>query len=130
MADGIPAKPVGENPKWFFMRRVWDYVFGGDFPLKSRSPNLKIEFSDGAYFFTTSPTSRPGTSTPQTVTINRGLYDAGATYQHDQFVEYTPAGGQAGQYWCLEDGTTGVSPDTGAPSWTQTKYPSPGVWGA
>ncbi len=62
--------------------------------------------------------------------INRGLYDPFAVYQHDQFVEYTPAGGQAGQYWCLEDGTTGVSPDTGAPSWTQTKYPSPGVWGA
>lgn len=48
MNEAIPPKPIGSSPKWFFMRRVWDYVFGGKFPLKGVR-GIVVKWVEGQY---------------------------------------------------------------------------------
>lgn len=57
MKDAIPPKPVGQSPKWFFLRAVWDRVFGGRFPLRAGA-NTTVEFLNGFYYVSAHPPGR------------------------------------------------------------------------
>ena len=47
-----PKKPVGDSPKWLFMRWVWDLLAGGRFPLRgvrTSRGEIDVQWVDNAY---------------------------------------------------------------------------------
>lgn len=57
-----------------------------------------------------------------------GVWDSGTQYYAQQEVEYTPTGGQAGNYIALQTPPIGTAPDTGAPYWYARPVPIHSKW--
>jgi len=46
--SGIPRKPVGDTAKWYFMRRVWESIWGGLFPIRGED-GATVRWENGVY---------------------------------------------------------------------------------
>lgn len=125
LKEAPPTKPVGTSPFWFFMRGVWEYLWGGKFPFKN-SPTIEFEWVGGNWF-ANAINIKGGTST--TVTTSdwyRGLWTATpeTPYMALQVVQFG-AGTSSGMYISTMDNNTN-QPDTGV-GWTQISSSS-GTW--
>lgn len=76
MIESDPPKPWGESPKWFFMRRVWDYLFGGKFPIKGIG-NIIVEWTGKSYEISTQEARRSvsGSDSLQTARLKSRVGD-------------------------------------------------------
>jgi hypothetical protein len=127
--EGIPNRPVGDAPKWFFMRRVWDYVFGGQFPIKAAEGlGLKIEWVDSTYLITKTPERRSPPQSSSTSDWYLGEWNDTLSVSAQQVVSYTPDGGFEGTYVCILDAPVGTLPSDGAPYYKPLVAPPAGAW--
>lgn len=94
MSEGIPDKPIdppkGPTKASFFMRRVWDYLFGGRFPIKGVG-SIIVEWVGGAYQISTAEQRRSATSEGALVTyrVKEKLDDALRCHTWDGTTEGT-----------------------------------------
>jgi hypothetical protein len=126
-SDSRPPRPTGDDEEALFMQWVYDQI-----TLRGTlidTPHIRFERTTQGIIPILKPSRGGGTSSPLAQWFT-GLYDAGVTYSAQQVAIFTPAGGQAGAYVCLIDGTVGVTPDTGSPWWFQWPTQSTGVWSA
>lgn len=128
MNEAIPPKPQGSSPKWFFFRRVWDYCFGGKFPIKGVG-GVVVKWVENHYEISSAaPGVQGDDGQAGELQWFLGLWNSSLVVRAQQAVEYTPAGGQAGIYIALQDVPIGTAPDTGAPYWYAWPNPLATRW--
>ena len=69
--NGIPQLPVGETPKFYFMRCLWFAIWGGKFPFVD-SDTVKISWSNNGYSFRTAIKSSSSSGVSYFVLVSDG----------------------------------------------------------
>ncbi len=127
MNEAIPKKPIGSSPKWFFFRRVWDFLFGGKFPITGFN-GIIVKWTEGKYRIGLASEPRAGTSggsPPNSGMVYRGEWDEEETYDAQDLVKITGVG----MFICITDATpVGTDPTTSAPYWDKFINEWPGTW--
>ena len=119
-----PPRPAGTGPAAVFMQSVWDAFWSPEHSLFVPGPGFSADKRDGQYLVKVKG-GRGGSSS--SVTNIRGEYDPTATYQAND-ITVISMGANQGTFACLQNGTSGISPTTGAPNWMQLPGGLLGVW--
>ena len=76
---GIPTKPTGTAPVWFFVRSVWECIWQGKFPFLS-TDTVQVVWSEGNYSFNAAPARGGGKSGGFDIYDQTKSYAAGETF--------------------------------------------------
>lgn len=72
MKTFVPKKPVGESPLWIWRRWIWDFLAGGQFPIRGHG-DVVVTFEQGFYRVTTKNRPAGGSAGVQWQKPNREL---------------------------------------------------------
>ncbi len=112
MKSGVPPKPTGDGPKWFYFRRVWELLWGGLFPIKGTKGCI-VTWENGIYYVSADPAiARAG---EQGWHFHKPLVYASATQYAKNDVVF------------VGDENTAVTAGVLQPDDTQ-EYATPGFW--
>lgn len=97
----IPEKPLGYTKGSFLRLKIWEFLFGGKFPIKGEGGTVvQWDSSSGIYFIKSQPGGGGGGAA-----LKFKLYDptkacsAGTIYK----IRTTDAVGTPGKFYCLKD---------------------------